>query len=144
MPFGLTTAPATFQRAMEVILSGLTFKICLCYLDDVIISGKTSTEHNKRLQTVLTQFRQHNLRVKLGKCVFASPQVTYLGHCVTQQHVSPDPAKIEAVQNISAPTSLKEIHSFLGLTGYYSILFLIMLQLPNIRREQKFYSLPKR
>ena len=40
MPFGLKTAPATFQCAMEVILAGLTFEICLCYLDDVIVFGK--------------------------------------------------------------------------------------------------------
>jgi hypothetical protein len=119
MSFGLKTAPATFQRAMEVILSGLTFEICLCYLDDVIIFGRTLTEHNDRLKTVLTRFREHNLRVKLAKCVFASPQVTYLGHQVNQKRVSPDPAKVEAVQNISSPTSLKEVRSFLGLTGYY-------------------------
>ena len=119
MSFGLKTAPATFQRAMEVILFGLTFEICLCYLDDVIIFGRTLTEHNDRLKTVLTRFREHNLRVKLAKCVFASPQVTYLGHQVNQKRVSPDPAKVEAVQNISSPTSLKEVHSFPGLTGYY-------------------------
>ena len=45
MPFGLKTAPATFQRAMEVTLAGLTFEICLCYLDDVIVFGQTLTEH---------------------------------------------------------------------------------------------------
>ena len=77
MPFGLKTAPATFQRAMEVILAGLTFEICLCYLDDVIVFGKTLTEHNDRLKTVLTRFRDNNFRVKLAKCVFASPQVTF-------------------------------------------------------------------
>ena len=75
MPFGLKTAPATFQRAMEVILAGLTFEICLCYLDDVIVFGKTLTEHNDRLKTVLTRFRDNNLRVKLAKCVFASPYI---------------------------------------------------------------------
>ena len=94
MPFGLKTAPATFQRAMEVILAGLTFEICLCYLDDVIVFGKTLTEHNDRLKTVLTRFRDNNLRVKLAKCVFASPQVTYLGHCISRQGVSPDPTKL--------------------------------------------------
>ena len=54
MPFGLKTAPATFQHQMEVILAGLTFEICLCYLDDVIVFGQTLTEHNDHLKTVLT------------------------------------------------------------------------------------------
>ena len=119
MPFGLKTASATFQRAMEVILAGLTFEICLCYLDDVIVFGKTLTEHNDRLKTVLTRFRDNNLRVKLAKCVFASPQVTYLGHCISQQGVSPDPTKLTAVAKISLPSNIKEVRTFLGLTGYY-------------------------
>ena len=119
IPFGLKTALATFQRAMEVILSGLTFEICLCYLDDVIIFGKNLKEHNDRLGTVLTRFLSHNLHVKLAKCVFASPQVTYLGHCINQHGVLPDPAKVEAVKNITSPTNLKQLQSFLGLTGYY-------------------------
>ena len=119
MPFGLKTAPATFQRAMEVILAGLTFEICLCYLDDVIVFGKTLTEHNDRLKTVLTRFRDNNLRVKLAKCVFASPQVTYLGHCISQQGVSPDPTKLTAVAEIPLPSNIKEVRTFLGLTGYY-------------------------
>ena len=119
MPFGLKTAPATFQRAMEVILAGLTFEICLCYLDDVIVFGKTLTEHNDRLKTVLTRFRDNNLRVKLAKCVFASPQVTYLGHCIIQQGVSPDPTKLTAVAEIPLPSNIKEVRTFLGLTGYY-------------------------
>ena len=119
MPFGLKTAPATFQRAIEVILAGLTFEICLCYLDDVIVFGKTLTEHNDRLKTVLTRFRDNNLRVKLAKCVFASPQVTYLGHCISQQGVSPDPTKLTAVAKIPLPSNIKEVRTFLGLTGYY-------------------------
>ena len=49
MPFGLKTTLATFQRAMEIVLAGLTFETCLCYLDDVIIFGQNIEEHNNRL-----------------------------------------------------------------------------------------------
>ena len=98
MPFGLKTAPAIFQRAMEITLAGLTFEICLCYLDDVIIFGRDIEEHNKRLKTVLKRFRKFNLKVKLGKCVFAERQVSYLGHVIPQQGVGPDPTKVDAVK----------------------------------------------
>ena len=53
------------------------------------------------------------------KCVFASPQVTYLGHCVSQQGVSPDPTKLAAVVEIPLLSNIKEVRTFLGLTGYY-------------------------
>ena len=61
MPYGLCTAPATFTRALSIILSGLSYDICLCYFDDVIIFSKTITEHCKRLRTVLQRFRDHGL-----------------------------------------------------------------------------------
>ena len=52
MPFGLKTAPATFQRAMEIALAGLTFETCLCYLDDVIVFVRDLEEHNSRLRMI--------------------------------------------------------------------------------------------
>ena len=48
MPYGLCTAPATFTRALSIIFSGLSYHICLCYYDDVVIFSKTITEHSKR------------------------------------------------------------------------------------------------
>jgi len=65
LPYGLSNAPATFSRAIGIVLSGLTYAECLCYFDDVIIFSKNMTEHCTRLTSVLTRFREHNLRVKL-------------------------------------------------------------------------------
>ena len=113
MPFGLSTAPATFQRAMELALAGLTFTMCLCYLDDVIVFGRNIDEHNVRLTAVLSRFRQHNLRVKLSKCKFAARTVTYLGHQISQHGVSPDPTKIAAVRDMPTPRSIKDVRSLL-------------------------------
>ena len=76
MPFGLATASATFQRAMELVLAGLTYSICLCYLDDINIFCNSINEHCERLRVVLTRFRQHNLRLNLSKCTFAAIKVT--------------------------------------------------------------------
>ena len=75
----------------EIVLAGLTFEICLCYLDDVICFGHSLAEHNDRLRTVLDRFRQHNLRVKLDKCRFAETKVAFLGHTVSKEGISPDP-----------------------------------------------------
>ena len=119
MPFGLASAPSTFQRMMEIVLSGLSFEMCLCYLDDVIIFSKTFDEHCERLRAVLSRFRQHNLRVKLPKCTFGARQVRYLGHLISAYGIQPDPRKIEAVQTLSTPDSIKSVRSFVGLASYY-------------------------
>lgn len=89
MPFGLASAPSTFQRMMEIVLSGLSFEMCLCYLDDVIIFSRTFDEHCERLRAVLSRFRQHNLRVKLSKCTFGARQVRYLGHLISHMEYNP-------------------------------------------------------
>jgi hypothetical protein len=44
-PFGLCNAPATFEKLMETVLQGLTYDLCLVYLDDVIVIGHTFQEH---------------------------------------------------------------------------------------------------
>jgi hypothetical protein len=94
MPFGLVTAPATFQRAMEQALADLTYSICFCYLDDIIIFSNSITEHCNRLRAVLTRFRQHDLRLNLAKCNFAAKTVHYLRHMISDNGVSPLPSKI--------------------------------------------------
>ncbi len=119
MPFGLATASATFQRAMELALAGLTYSICLCYLDDIIIFSNSITEHCNRLRAVLTRFRQHDLRLNLAKCTFAAKKVHYLGHMISEDGVSPLPSKIEAIKYIPVPKTVKEVRNFLGLSGYY-------------------------
>ena len=119
MPFGLATAPATFQRAMELVLAGLTYSICLCYLDDIIIFSNSIGEHCERLRAVLSRFRQHNLRLNLSKCSFAARSVHYLGHLISEHGISPLPSKVDAIKQIPVPKSVKDVRSFLGLSGYY-------------------------
>ena len=119
MPYGLCTAPATFARAIGIILSGLTYDICLCYFDDVIIFSTTIEQHCHRLETVLQRFRAHGLKVKASKCSFGANEVIYLGHSVSSTGIHTDPSKTKAVQNLPSPTTLEQLRSFLGLAGYY-------------------------
>ena len=71
MPFGLCNAPATFQRLMETVLSGLARDKCFIYLDDVLVVGKTFEEHANNLREVLTRLREAGLRLKPSKCHLA-------------------------------------------------------------------------
>ena len=119
MPFGLTNAPATFQRLMETVLAGLVRNICYVYLDDILIIGKTFEEHLENIARVLDQLHEAGLKLKPSKCHFLLRQVQYLGHTISDQGISPDATKIEAVKNIPKPINLRLLRSFLGLASYY-------------------------
>ncbi|KMQ85846.1 enzymatic polyprotein endonuclease reverse [Lasius niger] len=119
MPFGLKNAPATFQRLMNSILTGMQGIKCLVYLDDIVIYGASLQEHNKRLIEVLRRLRENNLKLQPDKCEFLRKEVTYLGHIITENGISPDPSKLEAVKNFPTPTKVKDVQAFIGLAGYY-------------------------
>ena len=119
MPFGLVNAPATFQRLMEVVLSGLAREGCLVYLDDVLVMGKTMKEHNENLQKVFDRLRAAGLRLKPKKCCFAQLEVDYLGHVVSSDGIRTDPKKSQAVSEFPVPTNVREVRSFVGLASYY-------------------------
>ena len=119
LPFGLTSAPATFQRLMEKVLHGLHWKTLLLYLDDIIVISPDFDSHLERLEEVLKRLRRANLKLKPSKCELFRDEVRYLGHVVSSQGVSTDPEKVEAVSSWDPPTSVKDLQSFLGLAGYY-------------------------
>lgn len=119
MPFGLCNAPSTFERLMEAVLSGLQWKILLIYLDDIIIFGSSADEVVERLRIVLGRLRSAHLKLKPKKCHLFQKEVLYLGHVVSEEGVSTDPAKIEAVSCWPTPTNPTDVRSFLGLASYY-------------------------
>jgi len=119
MPYGLTRAPATFQAIMNHILAPLLRKCVVVFIDDILIYSKTYKEHLQHVQLVFDLLRQHQFKVRLSKCSFAKNQLNYLGHVLSDQGVSTDPSKISDVKNWPTPTNVKELRSFLGLTGYY-------------------------
>ena len=94
MPFGLCNAPATFQRTMQTVLSGLEWKNCFVYIDDILIASRTFDEH---IAAVVDRLRKAGLRLKAKKCCFLCENVSYLGHTISAQGVSPDPGKVEKV-----------------------------------------------
>lgn len=119
MPFGLKNAPATFQRVMDHVLRDLQHKVCLVYMDDIIIFSTTLEEHIKNLRSVFQKLREAKFKVQLDKSEFLCKEVEFLGHVITPEGVKPNPRKIEAITRFPIPKTAKEIKSFLGLLGYY-------------------------
>ena len=70
MPFGMCNAAATFQRLMERVLSGMVWKSCFAYIDDVLVGSRTFEEHLDNLQQVFTRLRGAGLRLRLRNVCF--------------------------------------------------------------------------
>lgn len=117
LPFGVASAPAVFQKTMDMILQGMEGVIC--YIDDILISGKTKEEHLGRLQKVLKCLNERGIRVKKSKCTFMKRSVQYLGHRIdaTGLHATDD--KLKAITEAPSPKNIQELRSFLGLINYY-------------------------
>ena len=119
MPFGLSTAPATFERLMEIAMRGLQWHKCLVYLDDVITIGKTFKEALENLRDVFDRLRRAGLKVKPQKCELFREKVEFLGHEVSEEGLKCSSKKVEAVKQYEPPRNLQELRSFLGFVGYY-------------------------
>ena len=119
MPFGLCNAPAMFQRAMQIVLSGLEWKSCFAYIDDVLVASTSFEEHLKHLQEVLTRFHDAGLRLKPGKCQLLREEVPYLGYVISTKGIKPDPSKTEKIRNYPTPQDATTVRQFLGLSSYY-------------------------
>src|SRR5690606_4236607 len=119
MPFGLSNAPATFERLMDSVLRNLKWTICLCYLDDILVFSSSFEEHLHRLRVVLSALSRAGLQLNSKKCHFGMQEVNVLGHVVNAEGIHPDPEKIRAVADFPRPQNLKELQSFLGLSSYF-------------------------
>ena len=119
LPFGLTSAPVTFERLMEKVLKGLQWQTLLLYLDDVIIFSKDFESHLERLAEVCQRFRSARLKLRPEKCQRFQREVHYLGHVVSRHGIATDPAKISAVKDWKTSQCTQEVNSFLGFMGSY-------------------------
>jgi hypothetical protein len=119
LPFGLATAPATFQRAIDVILSSVRFQCALTYLDDIILYSSSLEQHLVDLTKVLSLLREAGITLKLSMCSFCAEKVQYLGFIVGRDGLRVDNSKLEAVRRANSPRSKTQMRRFLGLTGVY-------------------------
>ena len=120
MPFGLSNAPATFQRMMDCLLRGLTWLCCLVYLDDIIVySPGGPGRHAVEMAVVLERLSQAGLTLKPSKCVVAATIIEYLGHELRADGVRPVDRLVTSVSEFPRPTDATAVKRFAHLAGYY-------------------------
>ena len=117
LPFGLTNAPAVFQRLMEQTLADLTN--VLVYIDDIIVHSTSFEEHVERLEAVFARLEKAGLKLKPVKCHLFQKQVRYLGHILSERGIETDPEKTRAIREWPQPTTVQELRQALGFFGYY-------------------------
>ena len=119
LPFGLCNAPATFQRMVNDIFKPYLDKFVNVFIDDIIIWSSSPSQHLEHLRKVFELLREHKLYAKLSKCSFALPTADFLGHIISADGISCDPAKVKAIVEWPAPKAVSHLRSFLGLANYY-------------------------
>lgn len=119
MPFGLHSAPATFQRLLDTVLGPDLEPYVFVYLDNIIIISRTFRKHLKLLAETFRRLRSARLRLNPEKCRFCVDQLKYLGHVVDREGIQTDPEKVSAVADWPEPRTIKEIRQFLGMASWY-------------------------
>ncbi|GJZ34486.1 reverse transcriptase [Tanacetum coccineum] len=159
MLFGLTNAPTVFMDLMNRVFHEYLEKKFIVFIDDILVYSKIMEEHENHLRIVFEILRQKKIYTKILKCDFWLGQVAFLGHIVSANGTTMDPAKVEAITKWPIPTTETEVRCFLGLAGYYrrfvegfSLLALLLTKLMrkgekfvwNEEREKSFEELKRR
>ncbi|XP_028164488.1 uncharacterized protein K02A2.6-like isoform X2 [Ostrinia furnacalis] len=115
--YGLASSPGIFQRIMTNLFRELPN--VTVFLDDILISNTTRIDHEKSIEKVFKILKENGLKIKKQKCEFFSHQVKYLGYVIDRDGVRVDPSKLEPIIQMTAPTTVSELKSFLGMVNFY-------------------------
>jgi hypothetical protein len=118
MPFGLSNAGATFQRAMDYAFRGLIGKLIEIYQDDLTVFSKDGKTHINHFRQVFDRCREFGISLNPAKSVFGVTEGKLLGHIITKEGVNLDPERVEAIGKVPLPTSKKALQSFLGQINF--------------------------
>ena len=109
LPFGLTNAPAYFMDLINRVFHPYLDKFIVVFIDDILVYSKSREEHAKHLHIVLNILAAHKIYAKFKKCDFWMEKVHFLGHVISKEGISMDPAKIAAVVDWPKPTNVSEV-----------------------------------
>ena len=150
-PFGLKNAGQDFQRLMDSILGDIPR--VYVYIDDILVASESPEQHMEDLKTVFKVLSDNGLVVQRSKCVLGKSSLEFLGYHVDTNGVAPLPTRVEAIKEVPAPTTIKELQRFLGMVNYYRRFIrraahhlhplFNALKGPKKKKDQKKAPLPK-
>ena len=116
MPFGLRNAAQTFQRFIDHVLRGPTFRYA--YLDDILVASTDPKQHHDHLRQVFSRLQDHCLRINPDKCVWDANSLDFLGFQVDQHGIRPLEVKVQAIREFTLPPTQRKLRQFLGLVNF--------------------------
>ena len=118
MPFGAKNAGTVYCRMISKVLNGMTYKMLVYYMDDIIIWGDTEDEMLERLKEVLERFQKVDLQIKPSKCKLFQRTARFVGHEISEKGIAADPERLASIRNYELPMTVKKMRSFLGLASF--------------------------
>ena len=118
-PYGLCNAGSSYQRMMDICLSGLPSNRILAYMDDIVIFSRTFSEHISDIRKVFDRLREANISLKASKCTFAAQTVDFLGYELSSSGIRPQKKLTSSIKDFPQPSNRKEVKRFLGMAGFY-------------------------
>ena len=121
IPFGLSNAPASFQRFMETCLGELRDEMCVPYLDDIIVFSATFDEHISHLRKVLQRLKEHGVKLKPKKCSMFKREFLFFGRIVSAEGYTLDPSTVAPVLRLkeTLPKTMKDVRTLMGFLNFY-------------------------
>ena len=108
--FGTSSASEIFHEKIRQTISGIQNTINIH--DDILVYGKSGKEHNVALESIFRRLFESGLTLNISKCQFGKRKIKFFGLMFSESGVSPDPDKVEAIQNVESPRNTKELSSF--------------------------------
>ncbi|KAI4291184.1 hypothetical protein PAPHI01_0458 [Pancytospora philotis] len=119
MPMGFKNAPAIFQRKMDQVLKEEIGKGCHVYVDDILIFGKSESEHDASLKRVQSLLEKHGLAANEKKCEYRKEAIEFLGYRLSKNKIEAVLEATQGVDDFPKPANKKDLQSFLGIVNYY-------------------------
>lgn len=119
LPFGLHSAPATWQRFADQVIKADLEQYVFVYLDDIIVVTDTFGKHIEILKEIFSRLKNAGITLNREKCEFCRPELRYLGYCVNSSGLLVDPEKVDAILKIQSPKNVKEVRQIVGLVSWY-------------------------
>ncbi|MGL5708136.1 MAG: reverse transcriptase domain-containing protein [Aeromonas sp.] len=118
MPQGYKNSPATFQRAMDYIFKDIINEICIVYIDDILVFGRTEDEHDKNFEKVVDRIKEYKLQENLEKRIFKVEKIEFLGYEISHNQIKPTLTRCQGIIDYKEPKNRKELQRFLGFINY--------------------------